>query len=188
MFNDIEHVLRNSAFLVRIPMIYTIDERELEMFGLPEQKVDGVRSKGAEKELTTVGLPIMRLLEIFEGGAPIYLLDNSDVAIIYNIIDDYIKKIHGGTTRSLNAQKVDLSLAKRLDAFGSTIFGHNKSILLEELVQEQTSFGASSALEDLIMDFNPQSKTNRKHDINKVERKSQVGDITEDDFDLSDLI
>ena len=179
--------LKNTTFIVSVPKICLYNDGYLKRFGPPMDYIDGRQVPGSHLFLTTVGLPILRILEIFEEGMEIVLIDGNDSKIIYDIIDDYIMELQRLSRKGPNAIVLDLSLAKRLDELSAEISKNQRSVILEEFKKEVE---ASTVLTFAnANDFNlSMGEHTRERRYDEIERKSLLEDIEDvDRFSLDDL-
>lgn len=128
------HPLPRKLFKVRVPVIATYSDEELELLGIPMSVVTegsgediNVRyDKNSFRELVTVSLPLTKIIDIYCNGMRIQVVDHKDTFEIYRLLENYIAGIES-TPHMLNME--NRVLDKRLEnikQFAQDIYGMNK--------------------------------------------------------------
>lgn len=137
--------LPTKLYRVRIPTIATYSEAELDLYGIPNSYKNGVPIKNDHLEMSTVELPIARLIDVYENGYPIKIVDEKDSVEIYNSLEQYIKDWSADLRTSPNMRyaKVDNDYLLLIERFISEIFDHNRTKVLKEVLKANQGYDMS---------------------------------------------
>lgn len=171
-------IIFKKLYRVRVPTLATYTESELEVLGIPvDIDADGKEHDGS-MEMRVVEMSIARLLEIYENGFPIRVINNNDVHEIYHVIQEHIGAFNNFVRRSPNqARIVPYEDLERLDNFANEIFGNNKRRLVNaEMVKPDNGF--DTGLGDMMMRSDGKIagkvKPSDEIDYDSIEHQSQV--------------
>lgn len=132
--------LEDRMFMVRVPMICTYSDVEIEHLGVPidhgyNEVGQFVENTRAYNNLTTCMLPLSRLIEIHSSGYPIHLVNREDNSVIYNILEEYLGKlITIKDSALLNMGKVEEGLLESIEKFVDEMFGLNKGDIVRNMI------------------------------------------------------
>lgn len=130
--------LPNRLFLVRVPIICTYEEVEAEILGMPttyDFTNDRILDKKAYNSLTTCMLPLTKLIDIYNNGYEVYIVNQEDVSTIYTILDEYLTStIAVKNNFVLNAELVEEDRIDGIEKFAKEMFGLNKGPILRSMV------------------------------------------------------
>ena len=121
-------ILPTERFLVRVPTVATYTPEEIEILGLP---VTYNRFGGyveAYKELTTCMLPISKLIDIYIGNMPIYIVNREDIQRIHDILTTYIYNVNHSNNQ-YNQIGVKEERIEDIEKFAREMFSINTDIL-----------------------------------------------------------
>lgn len=138
---DLTRELYGETYIIRTPIIATLTEDDLNSSGVFINDDEGKPSKSNHEEFTIVGKTIFQMAEIHSNGYPIYLINPSDMKIIYKILNDYIHTSNSKSNYSPNVvynQEDDVKLMM-LDRLAQEMFDINGNDVLEKV--EKKIFG-----------------------------------------------
>lgn len=129
--------LPTTLFSVRVPIIATYSDSEVDLYGLP-MSVDnmGNRDEEAYKDFTTVMLPLTKLIDIYSRGYPIRLVDQNDINTIYKILEEYLQSTVDTFNNSPNKIIYEEERGDDIERFAAEIFGLNKPRIVQEAIKE----------------------------------------------------
>jgi len=131
--------LTRQLFTVRVPLVATYSEDEIELYGLPVNIVKGKKQDSMDN-LTTVMLPLESIIDIYKQGFFIRLVNKEDLNIIYSQLEDYINGIEHGGKRSINVQEGDVDKLNDVDKFLTEMFDNNKPSLVRGMISGNSGF------------------------------------------------
>lgn len=133
-----ESYLLDVVYLVSVPQEALQNIQEIEMFGLTtttDQRYDN-QLRGQK---VTAAINIMRMLDIYNNGYALYIVDPGSVLDIYLSIENYLTKWLEYMTNSINQAKAPpYELLRQLDNFAmlihpgaSSIFGRDAATVTQ---------------------------------------------------------
>ena len=140
--------LPNDLFMVKVPIVATYEEREITTFGLPVSidQTDGVYMD-TYKELTTVMLPISRIIDIYISGYPIHIVNKDDIIKIYEIIDEYMNGTNQNSMVSINREIVEEDRMDDIVRFAKEILNINRETITNDVKKQIYSHGFDLGME-----------------------------------------
>lgn len=140
--------LPNDLFMVKVPIVATYEEREITTFGLPVSidQTDGVYMD-TYKELTTVMLPISRIIDIYISGYPIHIVNKDDIIKIYEIIDEYMSGTNQNSMVSINREIVEEDRMDDIVRFAKEILNINRETITNDVKKQIYSHGFDLGME-----------------------------------------
>lgn len=155
--------LPSKLFLVRVPAIATFTDFDIQERGIPISYLQNdikddkygdlqhvrVNYDMGFTELSTVMLPLIKIIDIYRNGYPIYVVNKQDATEMFNILDEYIMSFKQKPT-SLNAvREKPLDLLYDIDKFVTEILGfHNKAITAD--IEKENSYNPYGVAIDLM--------------------------------------
>ena len=146
--------LPDKLFMVRVPAICSYTEEEVNIYGLP---VDTRHAspywsernyEKAYNNITTCMLPISKLIDIYSNGYPISLVNQSDVPIMYEILEEYLSGVvYANSTNMLNAARIEEDRLDHIEKFASEMFGLNKGNIVKNIVDLDNTQAMVSGLD-----------------------------------------
>ena len=145
--------LPNDLFMVRVPIIATYEDREIDTFGLPFS-IDnqGNQFMDTYKELTTVMLPLDKIIDIYIKGFYIAVVNKEDISKIYVILEKYLSGSVSNPNAYINRGFVKEERLEDIERFANEMFGLNKATIVNDAVKESKNnpFGLNLDLMPLI--------------------------------------
>ena len=138
--------LPDKLFLVRVPIICTYDYKEMEILGMPttyDYSTNKILDRKAHTNLTTCMLPLTKLIDIYNNGYEISLVNKDDVTTIYNLLDEYLTSmIAVKEGYVLNSEQVEEERIDGIERFAREMFGLNKGTIVNTMISstQNTSF------------------------------------------------
>lgn len=128
--------LSNDIYKVRVPVMATLNAVDMH-FGIrvnyaKNEQGRTVNDKYGNKEWTTTWLTLDKLIEIFDNGFPIMIVDKEDINTIYNELERYVTDLGRLEEISVNGRALYDERVNVISKFVSEIFGHNKGEILKE--------------------------------------------------------
>jgi len=130
--------LPDYLYKVKIPAVATYSEEEIEFFGMPVSVLNGDKKEDFEAD-TVVMLPLDKIVDIYISGYSIVLLDNEQVAKMYNVLEDYLAKLDV-RQNSINRLPMRDDRADDIERFLTEMFGYNKSSIVKDALKASSGF------------------------------------------------
>lgn len=122
--------LPDKLFLVRVPIICTYSQAELDLVGVPmtlDTNSGEFRDRKAYNNLTTCMLKLTKIIDIYCQGYPIYVVKHEDTLEIFNLLEDYLAGVVSTqSTYVLNTPTVIEERLPDIEKFAQEMFGLNK--------------------------------------------------------------
>lgn len=134
------HKLPPNLFKVKVPILATYDEVELELYGVSLTTVDGDIKKNSYLEMTTVMINLDRIINIYIQGYPISIVNQNDSSTIYKILEDYLLGIDHNESYSPNRIAIKDDRLEEIDKFANEIFGLNRNTIIKNSVNVNNGF------------------------------------------------
>ena len=134
--------LPTRLYTVKVPAIATYDPAELELIGVPVDYKDGKVAKEGYLDYSTVMLPIRKILNIYDEGYPIKLINKDDSADMYNSLERYVKdwSVDLRYSPNMKVDDVDNDYLMLIDKFLSEMFGFNKDVIVKDMVKQNSAY------------------------------------------------
>lgn len=123
--------LPDRLFKVRVPIMATYTEEELELFGMPLEKNNGKVNNKSFLEMTVVMITLSRMIDIYMQGYPISIINQQESAEIYKILEDYLSGVNNTQTYSPNQITIKDDRLEEIDKFANEIFGFNRHTIVK---------------------------------------------------------
>lgn len=138
--------LPSQLFLVRVPVVATYTDEEISVLGLPINvdhgyeygSVEGRYDYNAYKELTTVMLPLTKIVDIYCSGHKIAVVNQSDIPIIYEILEKYLMGVTAVKNYSLNHAMIQEDRLDDIERFAQEMFGLNKGVIARSVYDQMS--------------------------------------------------
>lgn len=136
-----ENMLTSKLFKVRIPVMYTYTQFELEVMGTRVNSRDNEHYNTNEQisdmsNLVTVMINLDKILDIYINGGKILICDENDVETIYQTLENYLQTVNRQVTRSLNSKIVKENRIDDIDRFLTEMFGYNRKNILTNVISK----------------------------------------------------
>lgn len=138
--------LPKKLYDVRIPIIATYSDIELENMTIGLDTINGKVKKDSYMELSTVMINIDRMIDVYNRGYPIYVIKQDDVDEIYRILTNYISGYHPNNQYVLNRTKVVEDRVYEIENFLEEIFGYNKHSIVKKNINANSGFNIGQGL------------------------------------------
>ena len=126
----------NRMFRVKVPVVATYTQQELELYGIPVDIVDGqAQSSFNTNRKSTVVLSVDRIIDIYIQGYPISVLNEEDAKSIHSILINYING--DSTIRSIHHRHIDDERIPVMEEFANEILNNNA----HEIIKKELTFG-----------------------------------------------
>ena len=185
-----KNILNDKLYKVRVPMIATYSQEELEAFGLPigmtEKKIYPVYN-----ELVTIMLTIESMIDIYRKGYKLYLTSQDDINEVYTKIDNYLtgeSEVYTGRRFNKRVNEEDEDIRLEIDKFANEIFTYNKpTIVLASIRPDKGIGGRLNLMHTNNVATTPvsnplESSIKIDDDINYVKNVTMTHEITEVDL------
>lgn len=134
--------LPNELFFVRVPLIATYSEVEINHLGLPINVINGRPDHSTYNTMTAVYLPLDKIIDIYISGYPIKLIDHNSLDRIYTILDQYVRGLNENDNYELNVAGVVEERLYDIEKFAAEIFDINKVAILSKLIKFRNGYDA----------------------------------------------
>lgn len=139
--------LPNRLFTVEVPMVVTIPDLELEMFGTPIDMINGKKNPKTHLETSRVMLPVARIIEIYSSGHKIMMPIREEISELYKVMDVFLTRIVEANQLSLNKVDIDEHLVEEIDKFCTEMFSFNRNTILKGQLDVNKSSGYNLGVE-----------------------------------------
>ena len=135
--------INRALFKVRVPVLATYTEYELDNFGIPltHDLNNDKTSINSVMDMTTVYLPITRLIDIYSNGYTIMLLELDKLAFFYNTLSDYLYVIKNNINTGINHRNIMDSRIDYINNFAKEVYDNNKRSIDLSVIKELDGFG-----------------------------------------------
>lgn len=135
--------LPDKLFAVRVPIICTYTPQELDIIGIPltVDNDDGrVIDRKPYNNLTTCMLPLTKLVDIYDEGYPIYLVNSEDSVIVYEMLEEYLSGVvYAQSVNMLNMERIEETRLESIEKFANEMFGLNKGDIIKKVIDVSNS-------------------------------------------------
>lgn len=131
--------LPTTLYTVSIPTIATYSEAEMEILGVPVTEYSNGKKNYDDMPMTTVMLPLTRIIDIYSSGMPITLIDTDKVVEIYTTLEEYISDSNKRAPM-LNAAVIDDNRDIDIDRFAEEVLKYNKHTIVNSLYNKSSGF------------------------------------------------
>jgi len=160
-------VIFNKLYRVTVPVLATYSQDELDIVGIPLNVIDDVKHDSHEQRVEVM-IPIVDMVEKFNNGFRVAVINSEDVDEIYDVINKHLSAWRDHSVVSLNQTAMPTEDLILLDKFASEIFSLNKRTIVDKTVVRAPAF--SGNFNALMMRENPIVK--QEIDYDSVERES----------------
>lgn len=137
-----EFHLPDKLFMVKVPMVSTYDEEEIDLMGFPlDENLEDLSTSHIATEMVRVMLPLHKIIDIKSNGYPIYLCDGNESEEIYRILDEYLTVHTKHLYNSLNVSPVDEIELKKIDEFLTEMFDYNRRRIVGGIIKNTSNGG-----------------------------------------------
>lgn len=126
MDNIMNDLLPNYSFMVVVPSIATYTAEEVEIYGLPTRITNNEKLDKHFNEMSTVYLPLYKIIEIYNQGFPIKLVRQDEIDKVYGLLEEYLNKVGDLRDNTIHKLKFDQNKLEEIDRFASEVFNLNK--------------------------------------------------------------
>jgi len=131
--------LPDTLFRVRVPLMATYTELELEVMGTPIQEDSKGVTTEIDYQMTNVMLPLSRIIDIYSMGMRIMLVDSSEVSIIFNILEEYLSDTSSfGSNFNMETHEEERDVD--IDRFADEIFNLNRNNIANNTFNKRSGF------------------------------------------------
>jgi len=133
--------LPTKVFKVRVPMMATYSDEEVEILGYPIFESSEGDKKQVYKDFSTVCINLDTMIDHYIAGYPIRIVEREDIAEIFNILEKYIEGRESDVNYSIN--KIHIGKDDRIDQidkFANEMFGLNKVNIVKKSVNASNGF------------------------------------------------
>lgn len=188
IYKNYADVIFNQRFLVNVPVLATYSEEEMDILGVPMHIENDETKFKAEFDMTTAMITINDMINIYNNGFPIRLLNNDDVLYIYNVIQNHLLAWKNRGVNSLNKVYLDIDDDLiTLDKFANEIFGLHKIDIVNSNMIVKPTF--ENSLFDILMSPTTPRKNLNVINYDEVTRTELAPKkIRSEKYDLNSLL
>lgn len=135
--------LPKELFFVRVPLIATYSDIEMNTLGLPINMINNQPDHTTYNTMVPVYLPLDRIIDIYISGYPIKLIDHESLDRIYVILDQYVRGLNDNDNFELNMPGVVEERLYDIEKFAAEIFDNNKVDILRKLISFKHGYDAN---------------------------------------------
>jgi len=165
--------LPTKLYLVRVPIIATYSQAELDLYGIPTDFIDGKEQKESYKEFTNAMIPIASMINMYENGYPIKIINHNDSVEIYNSLEKYLKdwSVDFRYSPNMKVDTIDKDRLELIDKFLTEVFDFNKGSIVKDIAGQQQGYQMNTPVMGVHM-LQTQNEVPRS---NEVQRGQAVG-------------
>lgn len=126
--------LWNRMFMCRVPFIHTMSMDYLQHFGMPSSG-DAAIDRQTANELVVRMLSIHDMVEFYQRGVTIAVVQIKDTKIIYELITDHLNAWKRELEIALNTRNAPIDDLILFDKFANVVYRHAKYQFTEEIVE-----------------------------------------------------
>lgn len=139
--------LPDTLYSVRVPMLATYTEEELEIFGIPLDVNDKNKADiNTYKNTTVCMMNINRIIDTYLNGYPIGLTNPDEAMILFKTLEAYLNIHVNKIQRSINAPVKQDSRLMEIDKFVTEIFDYNRNAIVKDMVGVGSGFNLNIGL------------------------------------------
>lgn len=186
--------LPTKLYKVSVPIIATYDSEDIDLFGLPVSYIDDEDNydPNSYKERTVAMFNLRKILDAYENGYTVRLIDKKDVQEIYDTLTEfllYTKNIPDPYFRD-NIDEEEVNTIRVIDRFLTDIFDIHKIAIVDNEASKHKAYKTIGNIMGNGTLLN--SKSNNQHSRNNRNSFSEVSDVhyvqsNAPDIDLSHL-
>lgn len=139
IYNNYAEVIFKKVYKARVPIISTYSEHELDVVGIP-MNVIGDSNKNSYNELVLTMITINDMVEKYNNGFNINIIEEKDMKEIYHVIQKHLEAWQAFKVHSLNQTAIPVDDLILLDKFASEIFTLNKRSIVKDDIINKPSF------------------------------------------------
>lgn len=147
-----ENKLTGWLFRVKIPHVATYSDSELSRGVIKYDTFNGATLHNSHNDLRLVMLPIDAILEKIEMGYRVLVVNQSDIADMYFLMDAYLRLYSDGGQYSLNAREEDKKTIDKIRLFSKVIFDQYSGVLHYGVMQQLLNNPFTKDLKDGFID------------------------------------
>lgn len=134
--------INRAMFKVRVPVLATYTEYELDNFGIPltHDLNNDTSSINSVMDMTTVYLPITRLIDIYSNGYTIMLIELDKLPFFYNTLSDYLYLIKNNINTGINRKNIMDDRVDFINNFAKEVYENNKRFIDRSVIKELDGF------------------------------------------------
>lgn len=134
--------INRALFKVRVPVLATYTEYELDNFGIPltHDLNNDKSSINSVMDMTTVYLPITRLIDIYSNGYTIMLIEIDKLPFFYNTLSDYLYLIKNNINVGINRKNIMDDRVDYINNFAKEVYENNKRFIDRSVIKELDGF------------------------------------------------
>ena len=154
----IDDPVLNKLYNVRVPLIYTYEDWEVDVMGVPTNESckysfrNGsmkITSSSAHKDLTNCYLSLYKIIKIANAGGTVWFVNHTDIENVFITIEDLIRR-YEQHSQGLNAfiESGRDSILNEIKTFSKTIFENNNLTIHKEVekVIKSDKFGLGNRI------------------------------------------
>lgn len=172
--------LSGKLYRVKVPLLATLTPIDYK-FGIrlntyTDEFGRSGNDKNKNKEWSIVLLKLDKIIEIYEQGFPIRMLNRDDITKLYNELDKYVQDMANMCNRSINAQALFDKRVYVIERFVNEIVGNNKGTILRNMFN-------AKLLHQGVVDIPIISSYDMQKNMNNVTLPKVVKPINNNPFD-----
>ena len=139
IYDNYAELIFKKLYNVRVPVLSTYTNAELDVVGIPMNVIDGSR-KNNMAELVEVMIPISDMIEKYKNGFKITVVKPDDVIHIFNVIQKHLLAWKNQNRYSVNQELGPNDDLVIMDKLANEIFNGNKITIVKDSEVEDTGW------------------------------------------------
>lgn len=133
MIKDTAKPLWKELFRVLIPQLFLRSAEDISNFGSYTTLDKGIDSS-LTNQWVNVMIPIVKMVEIYQEGGSIRIVDEKDTKIIYELISEHLSLWESTLRTGINIGDAPVSDLLAMDTFAQALYPHAKQHFSQDLI------------------------------------------------------
>lgn len=142
---DTAYYIWEYLFRCRVPQLQTTSAEYIRHFGVPTTGIPEY-DKNLANQLVDTAIPIVKMVEYFKKGIPVYIIKQSDVKTIYEYIEQHIHAWKNNIQRGIHIGNAPIDDLIVMDQFANKIYEHAKYNFTKEMADSMLLRQMSSVM------------------------------------------
>ena len=138
----IQSALSKKLFRIRVPLMATYSEEEMDIFGMPQDEFDG-KVRDASEAMTMIMINLDKMIDMYSQGYRIQVANPNDTKLIFTSLEKYLRGTLDTEEFSLNTATITDDRMEEIDKFAQEMFGLNRVTIVKGTIDANNSFGVS---------------------------------------------
>lgn len=129
---DTTYYIWEILFRCRVPQLQTTSAEYIRHFGVPSTGIPEY-DKSLANQLIDTAISIVKMVEYFKKGIPVYIVQQKDVKTIYEYIENHIHAWKNNIQKGVHIGNAPIDDLIAMDQFANKIYEHAKYNFTKEM-------------------------------------------------------